>query len=126
MTTTVEVTWKDEQVLRVTRTLMRKRMNRAGGIIKDILQDKVSARRVSQPGQPPGRVSGRLYRSFRTETRSAFGRKGGPLLLRIRIRDPKAHLLERGTKKMKARPFFVGTVVTFGKGRWMQILAGRG
>lgn len=122
MTARVRQEWHGARVNREVKTSMRGKLRRAGGEARKTLREKVSTRsRRSSPGQPPGRRTGTLMRSIRYRTRG----RGSQLALRLFATAWYAKLLERGTQKMRARPFFEGTMVEFAKNRFPQILRGR-
>ena len=56
-------------------------------------------RRASAPGAPPARFTGRLAASLRVRVNARR------LAARVIVGAPHAHLLERGTRRMAARPF---------------------
>lgn len=65
------------------------------------MRDAMLAQPSPSPiGGAPAVVTGRLIKSISTEHRAQS------MEARIRVRDPKWHLLEFGTKKMSPRPFF--------------------
>jgi HK97 gp10 family phage protein len=75
----------------------------AKGEIKAVL----GTRAKSNPGSPPGKLSGRLQKSisYRVENeKGIFGETVDNLGI-VGSTDNKAHLLEFGSEKMEARPF---------------------
>lgn len=69
---------------------------------RDSIKEVLDERRKSNPGQPPGKLSGRLQKSITYAVKDDEGLIG--------TNDFRASMLELGTEKMKARPFFVVTL----------------
>jgi hypothetical protein len=84
MSGTTQRTRQSKRLIKGTVRVFRKRSKRAGAV-------------VSAPGEPPRKQTGRLQRSIKVRMKKMKGR--------VYSRDPKAHLLEFGTKKMAARPW---------------------
>jgi hypothetical protein len=122
----VTLKWHGAKVKGQVRTEYRKRISRCAGLVKteaiglvgmsgSVQRIRQSRRRVkgevkvfrkrskrigavvSAPGEPPRQQTGRLKRSIKVRVK---GMKG-----RVFSRDQKAHLLEFGTRRMKARPW---------------------
>jgi HK97 gp10 family phage protein len=118
--------WFGARVEAEIKTGMKRRLLKAGGIVRDHAQDlintsgtgrytksglgseggKLTIRRkgakrlnvaASKPGDPPFKQKGDLKKSLKVR----------PIDVGARVfsKDPKAHLLELGTRKMAARPF---------------------
>jgi HK97 gp10 family phage protein len=114
--------WYGDEFKGKLRTELRKRLSQVGSLVvaeaKSLLSVPGSTQRtktttrggkkfrkrskmfnaaVSDPGDPPRLQRGRLRRSINKVLKN--------LKVRIRAQDPKAHLLELGTKNMQPRPF---------------------
>jgi HK97 gp10 family phage protein len=122
VTAKAQMRWHGQRVNAAVKSDMRRKLRTAGGEARKTVRQKVSTRSArSSPGNPPARRSGRLMRSIRFRTSG----RGQRLFLQIFAGAFYAHLLERGTSKMRARPFFNETLTDFAKSRLQQILRGR-
>jgi len=71
------------------------RVRRAALHVRKKLRAKARSKRVSSPGNPPGRLSGRFYRSIKV---AHFANESF-----IGSRSPVAHLLEFGTQERETK-----------------------
>ncbi|NIP32953.1 hypothetical protein GWN91_05890 [Candidatus Saccharibacteria bacterium] len=73
------------------------------------IKAKIGRRRKSRPGEPPGKFSGNLFRGIKTKT----GRARWHPYSYVGAVSPAyhAHLLEFGTRKMRARPVILPTLI---------------
>lgn len=95
----------------------RAKLQKAGQHIHKKVRDKIKTKRISQPGEPPGRYSGNLYKGIRYQVRD----EDEEVLVGAQPPAYHAHLLEFGTErrtvektgkdagKVEARPFLLPT-----------------
>jgi HK97 gp10 family phage protein len=104
-----------KQIERDLKKGRREKLKKAGQHVRKKIRGKIKHKRISQPGEPPGRYSGNLYKGIRYEVREEEALVGAA--------PPAyhAHLLEFGTEKrtvgktgkdagkVEARPFIFPT-----------------
>ena len=81
-----------------------KTMEAGGDEIKDHIKDKIVAAGPSAPGSAPASLTGQLKRSVRAKVLPLMLNE--PITLKISVGAFFAKMLEFGTSKMAARPFF--------------------
>jgi hypothetical protein len=125
------IEWHGADFTKALRVQMRKRLLKAGGVAKRRMLSLVSRTGVthrtssltrqvggktkryavgrkmigagrSAPGEPPRRQTGRFSGSIKVK--SIINDKARTVRVKVGSTDPKAHLLEFGTKRMQARP----------------------
>lgn len=97
------VDWSDRRLRGDLTNYLMRNSRKAGRALRDEARKAVSTRAVSDPGQAPGRRSGRLRKSIRSVvTRS---RSRHTITIRVGSGLFYARFLELGTKVMRARPF---------------------
>ena len=95
--------WNDRGVQRNLRNLLLRNSRAAGRFLAKEIRKSVSRRERSQPGEAPGRVTGRLRRSIKH--RAVRSRSTGAITIRVGSGDFKSRFLELGTKYIEERPF---------------------
>lgn len=99
---TARVDWNDRKVRQLlTNTLMRNSRKAGRDLVRDVKAD-LGKRRVSEPGQPPGRRSGRLLKSIKHVVRRSRSR--GIIYILVGSANFVARFHEKGTRRMAARP----------------------
>lgn len=100
------VNWQGPRVLEFFRGRMQARVRASADLVASHAQSLVSIPYppASSPGNPPHRRTGLLRSSIRAEVvRGGFG--FGRFYGRVIADVPYASFLERGTRRMAARPF---------------------
>ncbi len=99
--------------------LEREKVQHAAKYLQGKIRDKIKTKRISQPGEPPGRFSGNLHKGIRYKTFKEGSEYGA--LVGAGPPAYHAHLLEFGTEertvnktgkdagKVEARPFLLPT-----------------
>ena len=96
----------------------RKNMQNAGKFARSEVRKVLNVKHRSKPNSPPGRLSGKLWKSIRYQVETdAYGVKIGST-------DFKARWMEFGTSKMDPRPFLLPTIDKH-KEEIMDIMAGK-
>jgi HK97 gp10 family phage protein len=84
----------------------RKNLQNAGKFTRKKIQEVLNVKHRSSPGDPPGKLSGKLRKSIRYKAI----KEDGEHVLIVGSNDFKANWLEFGTSKMAARPFLFPTI----------------
>ena len=103
-----------DKIMRDIRKVEKTRIREAGIHVRRKMRDKARQKRVSSPGDPPGRRSGKFFKSIRMSTKQSESFVGST--------SPLVHLLEQGTKErhtksgkyagsMSARPIVLPTFI---------------
>ena len=71
------------------------------------VRDVLNVKRRSKPNEPPGRLSGTLWKSIRYQVKKEIDGSYDGL---VGSTDWKAHMMEFGSKNMGARPFLLRTL----------------
>lgn len=106
-----------KQIERDLKKGRREKLKKAGQHVQKAIKEKVKTKRISQPGEPPGRFSGNLYKGIGYQVKP----EDEEVLVGARPPAYHAHLLEFGTEqrtvektgkdagKVEARPFIFPT-----------------
>lgn len=106
-----------KQIEKDLKKARRAKLQKAGQHVRKAIRDKIKYKRISQPGEPPGRFSGNLYKGIKYEVQE----EEDAVLVGAGPPAYHAHLLEFGTERrtvgktgkdagrVEARPFLLPT-----------------